>query len=55
MTDINKWDKIDNFLYYDYWHRKGHENSVVVREKLLKDLLEISKLIILKFILDIEP
>ena len=43
MTDINKWDKIDNFLYYDYWHRKGHENSVVVRQKLLKDLLEISK------------
>ncbi len=44
MTDIKKWDKIDNFLYYDYWHRKGHENSVVVREKLLKDLLEISKI-----------
>lgn len=43
MTDINKWDKIDNFLYYDYWHRKGHENSVVIRQKLLKDLLEISK------------
>ena len=35
MTDIKKWDKIDNFLYYDYWHRKGHENSVVVR-KIIK-------------------
>tara|TARA_Y200000002_G_C22666149_1_gene658063 strand:- start:1094 stop:2200 length:1107 start_codon:yes stop_codon:yes gene_type:complete len=43
MTDIKKWDKIDNFLYYDYWHRNGHKSSVVIREGLLKDLIKISK------------
>tara|TARA_B100000575_G_scaffold291816_1_gene298618 strand:- start:606 stop:1712 length:1107 start_codon:yes stop_codon:yes gene_type:complete len=42
------WEEIDYFLYYDYWHREGHEKSKEIREKnieilskLLDDNLEI--------------
>ena len=27
------WEEIDYFLYYDYWHREGHEKSKEIREK----------------------
>ena len=56
---IDLWEKIDHFLYYDYWHREGHEKSREIREnnieiliKLLEDNFEIylAKKTIQKFI-----
>ena len=56
---IDLWEKIDHFLYYDYWHREGHEKSREIREnnieiliKLLEDNFEINlaKKTIQKFI-----
>ena len=31
---LNYWDEIDSFLYYDFWHRSGHETSKKISENL---------------------
>ena len=38
-----KWDEIDQFLYYDFWHRNGHEQSLEIRKNNIIDLFEIAK------------
>lgn len=39
---IKNWDEVDQFLYYDFWHRKGHEKSLEIRKKNIIDLFEIA-------------
>jgi len=37
------WDEIDYFLYYDFWHREGHEKSKEIRKNnlgILRNKLE---------------
>ena len=40
--NFKKWDEIDQFLYYDFWHRKGHEQSRNKKNNII-DLFEIAK------------
>ena len=38
---IDLWEKIDHFLYYDYWHREGHEKSREIRENNIEILIKL--------------
>jgi len=41
MKYFSKWDEIDKFLYYDYWHLKGHHSSIPYRNKNIYYLFSI--------------
>ena len=38
MNYFSKWDNIDRFLYYDFWHSSGHIESIPVRLETLKEI-----------------
>lgn len=37
---LNYWDEIDSFLYYDFWHRSGHETSKKIRSENLNSFIK---------------
>ena len=51
MTD-NTWDSLDHFLYFDYWHREGHEKSLKIRKNNFIHMINEFKSADLKVYLD---
>ena len=51
MTN-NIWDSLDYFLYFDYWHREGHEKSLQIRKNNFIHMIDILKSTDLKIYLD---
>lgn len=51
MTN-NIWDSLDYFLYFDYWHREGHEKSLQIRKNNFIHMINILKSTDLKIYLD---
>ena len=37
---LKYWDEIDSFLYYDFWHRSGHETSLKIRSENLNSFIK---------------
>ena len=42
MTKNIFWDKLDHFLYYDFWHRSGHDCSIKIRKKNIHEFKELA-------------
>ena len=42
MTNNIFWDELDHFLYYDFWHREGHDSSIEIRKKNLYEFKELT-------------
>jgi len=39
-VQLKYWDEIDSFLYYDFWHRSGHETSKKIRSENLNSFIK---------------